>query len=142
MKTQTTINWIEDLHFQASIDGFEIEMDTLPEEGSNSAGPRPKPLLLASLGGCTAMDVISILKKMKSGVNSFKLKVEGETTDEHPKKFIGISLSYELYGMDIKPENVIKAVTLSIERYCGVYATLIQALPIHTRIILNGEQIN
>jgi putative redox protein len=142
MKTETTLNWVENLHFQANIDGFNMELDTLPEEGGISAGPRPKPLLLASLGGCTAMDVISILKKMKSDVTAFKLKVEGNTTDEHPKKFIGIMLTYEISGIDVKPDNVKKAVSLSIERYCGVYATLIQALPINIQILLNGELIS
>lgn len=142
MKTETTLNWVENLHFQANIDGFTIELDSLPEEGGKSAGPRPKPLLLTSLGGCTAMDVVSILKKMKSEITSFKLKVEGDTTEEHPKKFTGITIIYELVGNDIKPDNLKKAVALSIERYCGVYATLIQALPINTQIILNGELIS
>lgn len=142
MKTETTLSWVNNLHFQANIDGFTLELDSMPEEGVKSAGPRPKPLLLASLGGCTAMDVISILKKMKSEIASFKIKIEGDTAEEHPKKFTGITLTYELTGIDVKPDNVKKAVALSIERYCGVYATLIQAVPINILIILNGEVIS
>ncbi|MFN8206801.1 MAG: OsmC family protein [Bacteroidales bacterium] len=142
MKTETTLNWVENLHFQANIDGFTLDVDSITEENENGAGPRPKPLLLASLGGCTAMDVISILKKMKSDISTFKMHVEAEIAEEHPKKFTGITLTYEIAGKDVKPENVKKAVALSIERYCGVYATLILALPIKANIRLNGELIS
>ena len=87
-------------------------------------GPRPKPLILVALAGCTGMDVISILKKMKIEPEFFNVSVEGELTEEHPKFYHKIHITYELKGIDIEREKVEKAVNLSRDKYCGVNALL------------------
>ena len=96
-------------------------MDQAGENGDNS-GPRPKPLMLAALAGCTGMDVISILKKMKQDVEYFNVTVEGDTEDEHPNAFIKMHIIYEFKGTNLETEKIEKAIGLSMERYCGVSA--------------------
>ena len=78
--------------------------------------------MLLSLGGCTGIDVISILKKMRVDVDEFNVRVEGELTEEHPKHFVKIHVVYEFTGKDLPMDKLKKAVELSEERYCGVSA--------------------
>lgn len=103
--------------------GFAFVMDSTKDNGGLDEGPRPKEVLLAALAGCTAMDVISILKKMQEPIQRLVVKVEGETAEEHPKYVKKISLTYIAYG-NVKEDNLKKAVELSQEKYCGVSATL------------------
>jgi len=110
--------------FEADVNGFKIMLDADPAVGGENNGPRPKPLTLVSLAGCTGMDVISILKKMRIEPEYFNISVEGELTDEHPKYYHKIHLVYELKGEGVDYEKVEKAVNLSQERYCGVSALL------------------
>ncbi len=135
------VKWNEKMSFNSEIDGHLITIDAKPESGGEDLGPRPKPLILSALGGCTAMDVISILKKMRTEPDYFNVKVEGELTEEHPKQYIEITVTYEINGNNISAENAKKAVSLSEERYCGVSAMLKKALKINTVIVLNGEII-
>ena len=92
------------------------------QEVEKDRGPRPKPFMLLSLGGCTGIDVISILKKMRVDVDEFNVRVEGELTEEHPKHFVKIHVVYEFTGKDLPMDKLKKAVELSEERYCGVSA--------------------
>lgn len=124
MKESLNLQWTENMAFEAEVDGYKIKLDAKPEHGGTNKGPRPKPLLMLSLAGCTAMDVISILKKMRVEVDSFNIHVEGELTDEHPKQFTGIHLIYEFKGKDLPMTKLEKAVELSQTIYCGVSATL------------------
>lgn len=124
MKTKIDCTWKQDMTFEADVNGFKIMMDADPAVGGKNNGPRPKPLTLVSLAGCTGMDVISILRKMRVEPDFFNVSVEGELTDEHPKYYHKIHVIYELKGKDIDPEKVEKAVNLSRERYCGVNALL------------------
>jgi len=124
------IDWQNELCFNSLIDGHKIVIDADPSNGGNNEGPRPKKLVLLALGGCTGMDVISILKKMKVEITSFKLKVNSIVADEHPKTIDKIEIIYSFEGKNIEREKVEKAVNLSIEKYCGVYATLIRGTQI------------
>jgi putative redox protein len=116
-------NWQEAMQFSATVNGHTLILDAEAEFGGQDKGPRPKPLLLVSLAGCTAMDVIAILRKMKLEVKSFKVKVDGELTEEHPKTYRKIHIAYILSG-DLPAEKVEHAVNLSREKYCGVNAML------------------
>jgi putative redox protein len=116
-------NWQEAMEFSATVNGHTLTLDAEAEFGGHDKGPRPKPLLLVSLAGCTAMDVISILKKMKLDVKDLKIKVDGELTEEHPKTYHKIHLTYIVSG-DLPPDKVEHAVKLSQEKYCGVNAML------------------
>lgn len=124
MKTKIDCTWKENMAFEADVNGFKLMLDADPAVGGENQGPRPKPLTLVSLAGCTGMDVISILKKMRVEPDYFNVAVEGELTEEHPKYYHKIHLVYEIKGHDIDPEKVEKAVSLSQERYCGVSALL------------------
>jgi putative redox protein len=124
MKTKIDCAWKHDMTFEADVNGFKIMMDADPAVGGSNNGPRPKPLTLVSLAGCTGMDVISILKKMRVEPEYFNISVEGELTDEHPKYYHKIHVIYELKGNDIDLGKVEKAVNLSRDRYCGVFALL------------------
>ncbi len=124
MKTKIDCLWKSDMAFEADMNGFKMMLDADPAVGGQNQGPRPKPLTLVSLAGCTGMDVISILKKMRIEPEYFNVSVEGELTEEHPKYYHKIHMIYELKGQDIDPEKVEKAVSLSQDRYCGVSALL------------------
>lgn len=142
MKDLANITWDEKVSFIAETEGHKIVMDTFPEHGGENKGVRPKPLLLFALGGCTGMDVISILTKMREKVDFFNIQVEGELTEEHPKYYKKIVVTYQVKGENINPENVKKAVHLSEEKYCGVSAMLRKATEIVTRIEINGQVID
>lgn len=124
MKKKIECNWKDKMAFEAEVDGFKIVIDAAPEVGGENKGPRPKPLLLVSLAGCTGMDVVSILKKMRVELEDLNITVEGEQTDEHPKTYKSIHITYKFKGNDLAMDKLEKAVNLSQERYCGVSALL------------------
>jgi putative redox protein len=97
-------------------------MDSALNNDGEDTGPRPKPLMLAALAGCTGMDVVSILKKMRQDLDYFNVRVEGDTEDQHPNPFVKMHIIYEFRGKDLDMEKIEKAISLSMERYCGVSA--------------------
>lgn len=130
------VTWTGNMSFEADVNGFKLAMDADEAVGGQNKGPRPKPLTLASLGGCTAMDVISILKKMRVEPTWFNVEVEGELTEEHPKSYHTIRLTYMFKGEGLDREKLQKAVDLSHERYCGVSALLRKGAAIESRIVV------
>ena len=136
MKETITTNWLSDLAFEAEVDGHKIYMDSSREHGGKNTGPRHKPLMMVALAGCTGMDVASILKKMKVEFEDFSIEVEGDVTEDHPKRFEGMKVIYRLKGKDINKKSVEKAVNLSATRYCGVSANYEKAFPITHEIII------
>jgi len=131
MPTQkVNVEWLSEMAFRGKANGHELIMDADEHVGGKNRGPRPKPLLLLSLGGCTGMDVIPILKKMQVIPEYFNMVVEGEVTEEHPKHYTKIHIVYEFRGKDLPMEKLQKAISLSQEKYCGISATLKKALPV------------
>ena len=122
MKSRAETTWKGNMQFEAEVNGHHFMIDADESVGGGNAGPRPKPLMLAALAGCTGMDVVSILKKMRHEIDFFNVVVEGDTTDEHPKTYYKIKVIYEFRGKDLDMAKLEKAVTLSEERYCGVSA--------------------
>ena len=113
--------------------GFASTMGTEREVGGDDDGARPLELMLMSLGGCTAMDVISILRKKRQEVSRFEVQVKAERADQHPKVFTKIVVHYVLAGVNISAEAVERAIELSATRYCPANAMLTVAVPIeHT----------
>lgn len=121
-KESVTTKWLSNMAFETDINGHKIVIDADPHVGGENRGPRPKPFMLAALGGCTAMDVISILKKMRVEVTGLNVIVEGDLTEEYPKHFHRMHVIYEFTGKDLPMDKLKKAVDLSEERYCGVSA--------------------
>lgn len=136
MKETISAIWLNDLAFEAEVDGHKIYMDSSQEHGGKNTGPRPKPLMMVALAGCTGMDVAALLKKMREDVEEFSVEVEGDVTEEHPKRFEGMKVIYRVKGKDISRKNVEKAVNLSVTRYCGISANYEKAFPITHEIII------
>ena len=119
-KESINVRWLEGMSFEAEIDGFKVAIDADGEFGGESKGPKPKPLMMVALAGCTGMDVVSLLNKMRVDYESLNVKIDGELTEEHPKHFTKMKVIYELKGENIDIKKVQKAVDLSKEKYCGV----------------------
>ena len=128
------VQWTSKMAFKTNVNGHEIILDADEQVGGSDLGPRPKPLLMVALAGCTGMDVISLLRKMRVEVDYFNVKAEGELTEEHPKHFAKIHLIYEFKGKDLPMESLEKAVSLSQEKYCGVSETLKKAVELSYEI--------
>ena len=118
------------MKFDAVVSGHHVIMDALPTVGGNDEGARPKELMLAALAGCTGMDVVSILKKMRIEPEYFNLKVEAEMTEEHPKHYTSMHITYEFKGENLEIEKLQKAVEMSQEKYCGVSTVYRKAMEI------------
>lgn len=116
----TTI-WRNNLQFESNNpSGHNVLMDTSVENGGQNSGLSPKAMMLSSLAGCSGLDVIMILNKMKVEVADFKIITTGELTDEYPKYYHSVHVVYQFFGKDLPREKLKKAVDLSVEKYCGV----------------------
>lgn len=122
--------------FEMNINGHNLVIDASEEIGGNNLGPRPKPLLLAGLIGCTGIDVMSILKKMRVEIEDLDIEVSAENTEEHPKVYKDIHLIFKFKGENLPIDKLERAVELSQERYCGVTAMLKEATSVTYEIIL------
>jgi len=127
--------WAGDMAFDAVVAGHTIRIDAEGDVGGHDSGPRPKPLLLVALAGCTGMDVVSLLKKMRQNLTWFDIKVEGVLTEEQPKYYKSFTIVYRFKESDgLEKDKVERAVGLSQERYCGVSALFKLAVPVDWRI--------
>jgi len=120
--------------FEANVSGHPVVMDALPEVGGSDQGARPKELMLAALAGCTGMDVVSILKKMRVPFTGVNIRVEADVTEEHPKHYERMHIIYEFSGENLPMEQLKKAVELSQDRYCGVSFVYKKAMPVSYEI--------
>jgi putative redox protein len=114
--------WNEEMSFTSTVNGHDIIIDAAEQFGGKNRGPRPKPLLLTSLTGCTGMDVIAILGKMKVKVESLTVSAKATLAEEHPQVYTRIELLFEFRGKDLPTDKINKAVALSQEKYCAVSA--------------------
>lgn len=137
MKSNYSTKWLSDMAFETEITGHKLIMDANESFGGHDSGPRPKPLLIAALTGCTGMDVVSILKKMHVDISAFEIKAETEMTEEHPKTYSKIHLIYEFSGKDLDESKINKAVSLSQDKYCGVSELLKHGLELTYEIKIN-----
>ena len=108
MKSEVSVNWLEDMSFETEINGHRLVIDASEEFGGKNKGPRPKPLVLLALAGCTAMDVISLFKKFRMDVKDLKITVEGDMSEEHPKQYTKMNVIYNITGnnIDIKKAEI------------------------------------
>ena len=119
-KKEVIVDYTGGMSFEGHIDNHSIQIDAKSSVGGEDLGPTPKPLLLISLAGCTGMDVVSLLKKMRQSYDTFKLKVTGELTEEHPKYYHTVNVDYYFSGANVDEKKCRRAVQLSVEKYCGV----------------------
>ncbi len=113
--------------FETQFENHKVVVDADPQFGGEDKGPKPKPLLLNALTGCTGMDVVSLLKKMRVEFTDFEIKIDTEMTEEHPKYYNKIHLTYAIKADEKDKAKVEKAVNYSQERYCGVSLMLSKA---------------
>lgn len=121
MSHKVTTHWKGNMQFESdNPNGKTVLMDTTPENGGHNSGLGPKAMMLSALAGCSGLDVVSILDKMKVKISDFRMDTHGELTEEHPKYYHTVSVAYHFYGKDLNQEKINRAVDLSIEKYCGV----------------------
>ncbi|MFQ5595259.1 MAG: OsmC family protein [Anaerolineae bacterium] len=128
MSKATTVTWKGDMHFTATANtGYNLTLDADPSVGGQDMGFRPLELMLVSLAGCTAMDVISILRKKRQDVTGFEVRVQADQARDFPKVYTDIRVIYMVRGRNIDPAAVERAIELSEAKYCPAHAMLSKA---------------
>lgn len=128
---QASVVWSKGMSFTGSADsGFSVALGTDPSVGGDNDGLRPMELIAIGLAGCTAMDVISILRKKRQDVTGFEVKVTGERAAEHPKVFTSFAIHYVVRGREVAAAAVERAMELSRDTYCPAQAMFAQIAPI------------
>jgi len=136
MADKIVTHWQGGLTFESdNPSGKKVIMDTDIEGQDERYGLSPKAMMLSSLAGCSALDVISILDKMNEQIDDFKIEVSGELTDEHPRYYHSVDVEYHFYGSDLNKKKCERAVNLSIEKYCGVMEMFRRFAEVKTNIV-------
>jgi len=140
MSHKITTQWKGKMLFESdNPSGHNVLMDTSEENGGTNKGLGPKAMMLSSLAGCSGLDVVSILAKMKTEIEDFKMEVEGLLTDEHPKYYHTVMVNYHFYGNNLNESKINKAVNLSVEKYCGVMEMFRKFADIKTNIHFHNK---
>lgn len=129
--TKTTTKWKKAHEFTSHLGQNTIQID-----GGRQNGFGPKALLLSGLAGCSGIDVVDILEKMRVEFSDFEIDVEADQTDEHPKVYKDINITFKIKTAVENEDKVRKAIDLSLEKYCGVSAMLRKNSPIHYKLEL------
>ena len=138
MKHIVDTSWQGNMLFDANVSGHHVMMDAVSEAGGENRGARPKQLMLAALAGCSGMDVVSILKKMRVELAGLDIRVEADGTDEHPKHYTRMNVIYTFTGHNLEYDKLKKAVELSQERYCGVSYVYKKAMEVSYEIVVKN----
>lgn len=128
---KTITKWIKGHEFEATHEGNKILID-----GDSENGHGPKALLLSAVAGCSGIDVVNILVKMRVDFSDLIITVEADQTDEHPKVYKDIYITYSLHTDPSNEDKVRKAIELSLEKYCGVSAMLKKNSVIHYNLVI------
>ena len=134
MINKIELSWKGKMLFESVAPEGKVMIDAGEDAGGQGKGLRPKALMLTSLAGCTAMDVASLLKKMRAEVADFKIEVEANLTEEHPKHYDKVKVIYKFYGKEFQKDKIEKAVNLSVDSYCGVMFMFRQFAEVTTEI--------
>jgi putative redox protein len=138
---QANVTWQENMVFTGTADsGFSIQLDAKKEVGGEGRGFIPMELMALSLAGCTAMDVISILRKKRQDVTAFEVRVDAPRADEHPKVFTRATIDYLITGHNVDETAVQRAIQLTAESYCPAQAMLGKTMPIDLRYQIFEEE--
>lgn len=135
MINKITTEWKGGVIFESgNMSGNTFLIDDKVEGVEKRIGLAPKSLMLSALAGCTGLDVISVLEKMKVKNYEFKMEIEAELTDEHPKYYHKVKVNYHFYGKDLNEKKIKKSVDLSVDKYCGVMEMFRQFAKLETEI--------
>jgi len=135
MTNKIEVSWKGEMLFESVAPEGSVFIDADEAVGGQGKGLRPKAMMLTAMAGCTAMDVASLLKKMRAEVDDFKIEIEANLTDEHPKYYDKVHVIYRFYGSDFKKDKIEKSVNLSVDRYCGVMEMFRQFSKLTTEIL-------
>lgn len=127
MKHKVSTHWKGGGLFDSTIDGHTIRIDA---SDSKLEGPSPKRLLLSGLAGCSGIDIVTMLEKMRVAVDGLEIDIEAGLSDDYPKVYNHIQMHFRFFGPNIQPKKVVKAIELSLEQYCGVAGMLRKSGPI------------
>lgn len=136
---KVNIDWQGKMKFTGTDEaGNSINMDAPVAAGGDGSAPTPLSLVLMAIAGCTGIDVLSILSKMKIKLDNFSMEVEGERADQHPKIFTNINVLYKFKGADLPRDKVERAVKLSVDKYCSVGHIVNKSAQINYAYEING----
>lgn len=130
MKHSIKTVWKENNIFETDVDGHNIVIDLAKDAGGDEAGPRPKKFVLVAAAGCSGLDVVEIVKKMRIDIKGFNIQIESDVTDEYPKQYTNLKVVYEFEGKNLPKEKLERACQLSFDNYCGVLAMYKKAVPV------------
>lgn len=137
---QANVVWKQKMAFEGSAEtGFTLPLDADTSVGGEQGGFLPMELIAIGLAGCTAMDVISILKKKRQELTGFEVRVAAERADEHPKVFTKMDVEYLISGRGIKEDAVQRAIELSETKYCPAQGMLAKAVDMHSTFTITNE---
>lgn len=139
MKQSIEAAWKGKMKFEAVLDGHTIVVDAPAEAGGEDLGPRPKKLMMLALAGCTGMDVVSLLNKMRVEFDDFNITVDANVTDEHPKHYDAMHIIYRFKGKNLPMDKLQKVVEMSQEKYCGVSAAYKKGMNVTWEIVVAPE---
>lgn len=139
MKAQ--VKWLDNMSFVGESDsGHSVVMDGPPDDGGRNMGVRPMEMVLLGMGGCTAFDVIHILKKARQNVVDCRIELDAERAETVPKVFTNIHLKYFVIGKDLDEKKVARAVSMTADKYCSVSIMLSKSVNItHETIIQEAD---
>lgn len=136
MTNHITTKWLGEMAFESTnTSGNTFIIDTA--EGSD--GLRPKSLMLSALAGCSGLDVVSLIKKMKLDVDEFQMDTIANLTDEHPKYYDAVTIEYHFHGSNLSEKKLQRAVDLSVEKYCGVMEMFRQFAALEIKVIFHHK---
>ena len=140
MSHKTTTQWKGGMLFESdNPSGKSVLMDSVVNGQTERFGLSPKAMMLSSLAGCSGVDIVEILEKMKVLDYKLTIDVTAELTDEHPKYYNKVHVDYHFYGQELNPKKINKAVTLSVDKYCGVMEMFRQFSTVSTKIHIHNS---
>jgi putative redox protein len=140
---KATVQWKENMTFIGTPEsGFPVQMDSDPSFGGTQSGVRPMEMIALGLAGCTAMDVISILRKKRQQVTQFEVRVEAPRSPEYPKVFTSARITYIVTGSNVEEAALLRSIELSATRYCPAQFMLAQAFPMELYYEIYEEEGN
>ncbi len=142
MKSSITSKWQGGLAFASRVGDHEVRTDASVAHGGNNSAASPKMLMMVSLAGCSGVDVVAILEKMRVEVDDFSMTVEGELTEAVPAVYSSMHLIYEFAGQGLDREKLRKAVELSQDKYCGVSAMYRKIMDITWEIRISEDNFS
>ena len=142
VKNLVTTKWTQKSQFETdNPSGYKFTMFDKSQDNGDVVGFAPKALMLSSLAGCSGLDVVSLLEKMRAVVADFYIEVTGELTDEHPKYYHKVKVDYHFSDVNLQEDKIQKAVNLSVTKYCGVMEMFRRFATVKTEIHLHKKEV-